>query len=181
MNYYIFIQYFWSSPYRQTDRQKAAHMSSPCKMHRWAQKLNFWKFAEYAWIILKATSNRQQVKDNNLFNKHMHKFTNARSSDAQFRFWGQRRFKNSSIEIETFFEVLWIWIYNQECPELCITDQDTGSYNTQTRKNCLWIQRVQIYTALKISLDTLMDLEKKKMCQGKLEAMRKKVLQSNSA
>ncbi len=64
----------------------------------------------------------------------MHKFTNARSSDAQFRFWGQRRFKNGSVEIETFFEVLRIWIYNQECPELCITDQDNGSYNTQTRK-----------------------------------------------
>ncbi len=40
MNYFL---PFWSSPeYRQTTdyRQKAMHMSPPCKLHRWAQKTN---------------------------------------------------------------------------------------------------------------------------------------------
>ena len=42
MNYcpvWIIVQSeFWSSPDRQTDRQKVTHMSPPCKVHRWAQQ-----------------------------------------------------------------------------------------------------------------------------------------------
>ncbi len=39
---WIIVQYFWPSPDRQTDRQKATHMSPPCKVHKWAQKGVFW-------------------------------------------------------------------------------------------------------------------------------------------
>ncbi len=42
---WIIVQYFGSSPDRQTDRrtygQKATHMSPLCKVHKWAQKCSY--------------------------------------------------------------------------------------------------------------------------------------------